>query len=462
VRLQTSSLYRRSAKYLILLFFAVGLLGNPLPVPAHSLAQADTVFALVNQLRVANGFVPFTYNALLAAAAQNHAVWMAETNTINHTESNGSVPQDRANAVGYIGRVSENIVGGTQLSPQGGVTWWQNSAVHLQTMLSSFYPEAGVGFAQGDGWNYYVLVVGRPGGYSGSLRVEQPTGDDTRTAQQEQAPLAVVAPIVTSTPNPDGSIVHIVQPGHTFWAISARYAIPLIDLLRQNKLTENSTLRPGDKLIIRFADDYKPPPTPTPPLTHTIQKGETAWTIAVRYQIPLADLFLYNQLNEHSVLYPGSTLKVRLAPGELPPPTATPFTFHAIQSGQTYWTVAAIYGLTLQQLLDLNQLDVNSIPQPGDLLRIRPLEAATTPTATTEITTPTLLAVTAMPTPAGAPQPHPIALATNTPATAQAFTAEPDAAPPTSSAQLYLAIAGGAFCAAAILLAVLLWQNRQA
>jgi uncharacterized protein YkwD len=202
VRLQTSSLYRRSAKYLILLFFAVGLLGNPLPVPAHSLAQADTVFALVNQLRVANGFVPFTYNALLAAAAQNHAVWMAETNTINHTESNGSVPQTVLTLLATSVEFLKILLGGHNSAHKVGLLGGKIVPSHLQTMLSSFYPEAGVGFAQGDGWNYYVLVVGRPGGYSGSLRVEQPTGDDTRTAQQEQAPLAVVAPIVTSTPQP--------------------------------------------------------------------------------------------------------------------------------------------------------------------------------------------------------------------------------------------------------------------
>jgi uncharacterized protein YkwD len=107
------------------------------------------ILALVNQVRASYGQHPFEYNAALAVAAQNHANWMASTATYSHTGAGGSTPQSRATAAGYQGYATENIVGGTDLTPRQGVIWWQNSAVHLNTMTSSRYVHVGIGFARG-------------------------------------------------------------------------------------------------------------------------------------------------------------------------------------------------------------------------------------------------------------------------------------------------------------------------
>jgi LysM repeat protein len=52
---------------------------------------------------------------------------------------------------------------------------------------------------------------------------------------------------------------------------------------------------------------------------------------------------------------------------------------HVVQEGQTLWTIAAIYGIDLAQLLSLNGLTADSFVHPGDEITIRP---AATPTAT--------------------------------------------------------------------------------
>ena len=150
-----------SKKYLfgILLCLFI-LVGEVTAVQAQS---ASAIFQEVNQFRINNGLVPFQYSSALASAAQNQANYMA-ANTVfsSHVGAGGSTPQSRASAAGYVGRVSENIVGGTGMTAARGLTWWVNSPVHYNTLITSRYQEAGTGFATNGNENFYVLVVGQP------------------------------------------------------------------------------------------------------------------------------------------------------------------------------------------------------------------------------------------------------------------------------------------------------------
>lgn len=70
-------------------------------------------------------------------------------------------------------------------------------------------------------------------------------------------------------------------------------------------------------------------------------------------------------------------------PTPVPVVKATPYSdgsiFHIIQQGQTLWTIAAVYEITLEKLLEINQLPADPILLPGDEILIQP---SYTPTAT--------------------------------------------------------------------------------
>ncbi|MCA9973595.1 MAG: LysM peptidoglycan-binding domain-containing protein, partial [Anaerolineales bacterium] len=351
------------------------LAGSRSQPPAAAQDPASQVLQLVNQVRANYGLAPFSYNAQLAAAAQEQASWMAATGIYQHNHD-GSTPQTRATAAGYAGYASENIVGGTNLSPQQGVTWWQNSPIHFNTMISTRYNEAGVGVAYGQDQNFYVLVVGtRSDGAPPAAAV----------VQQPETAAAFVAPIVLAAPREDGSIVHTVGSGHTLWAIAARYEVPIETLLLYNNLTEDSFLQPGDTLLIRLAEGQSPPPTPTPPATHRVREGETAWTIAARYRLSLAEILWLNGMAENAILQPGDEIVIRLLPGQTPPPTPTPQLAHIVQTGDTLWSIALGYNLTLEQLLAWNGLDANTLIREGQALYIRAPQTATPPPAPTAV-----------------------------------------------------------------------------
>ena len=347
------------------------------------------ILQLVNLVRAEYGLPSLSYNASLAAAAQVHANFIALNGIYSHYGIDGSTWQDRAAAAGYSGHAGENLVGGSQLTPQQGVVWWRNSAIHFSNMLNPRWTEAGVGFAVGSGQNFYVLVMGTPN-----------SAPPPRSEVQVVDTPFIVAPIQLAAPNEDGSIVHVVQDGHTLWAISARYEVSLADLYLFNGLNEDSVINPGDQLTIRLADGQPPPPTPTPPATHIVREGESLWVIAAYYNTDLATLLWLNGLSQDAVVHAGNEVKVRLLPGEAPPPTATPQLSHIVKSGDTAFGIALQYGLSLDQLLAFNNLSPDTLLQIGQELIILPATPTPAPTLTaTPSSTPVPVELVALNTP---------------------------------------------------------------
>jgi len=81
-----------------------------------------------------------------------------------------------------------------------------------------------------------------------------------------QSPTPNTYGILTSTPQADGAIYHIVQPGESLWVISAAYGIPGSEIMVLNgNSPEANEVYIGDVLLIRKANT----PTPTSNVTPT-------------------------------------------------------------------------------------------------------------------------------------------------------------------------------------------------
>lgn len=353
------------------------VIGLAAAVPTAS-AQGDEVIALVNGLRASYGLPGLTPHPALNAAAQAQANWIIATGNWGHIGEGGSSPQDRATAAGYSGFVLENYVGGANMSPQRAVDWWTNSPIHLRGMLATPHEHVGVGFASGDGANLYVLLVGRP--VTARPAASSGAGSSSAAGEEEAEPEIIAVPVVRAEPRPDGSIVHQVQQGQTVWDLAMVYGVDLGELRALNSLDESMVVHPGDEIMVQLGPGMAPPPTPTVPMSVTVQEGQTLWDIAAIHNINLDELLWINGLQRGQVVYPGDELMLRLPPGAAPPPTPTPPLTHRVQEGQTAWTVAALYGLTLDELLDLNGMQRPAVVYPGDELLIRQPDPTATPT----------------------------------------------------------------------------------
>lgn len=236
---------------------AIPALANRQQAPQFS---AYDVINAVNQIRESNGLPAYQVNSSLMAAAQAHSDYQASIGQVTHTGQGGSNAKSRAIAAGYGGGasvfVSENIYGGGNASAQSAVNWWMGDALHQNTMLSAIYTDAGAGVASNGSAMYFTLDVGYVSGSPGS--------GGTGSSSSTTVPGTVLAfiPVQISTPDQDGSIVHVVQSGQTLWTIAAAYKVTLPEILQLNNMTDSTTIYPGNKVMVKAAL-ANPTATPT-------------------------------------------------------------------------------------------------------------------------------------------------------------------------------------------------------
>jgi hypothetical protein len=237
------------------------------PQPA---TDAYTLIAEVNALRAKNGLAPYAVNATLMAVAQAHSDYQASTGTVTHYSADGSRPYQRALAAGYPvggtislgGYFSENIVAGSGMTPQQAVIIWQGDAPHLNTMLSPYLTEVGAGVTNVNGYFYYTLDSSAPSGTTISYTHDPnvtPNGTDTGSGALPA--LDWIMPVITSTPNPDGRVVHEVQVGQSLWMVADIYGTTVQDIRALNGMSAEELVYPGELLLIR----NEPTPIPSTP-----------------------------------------------------------------------------------------------------------------------------------------------------------------------------------------------------
>ena len=252
---------RRSAQSTIILVILLFLMTVAIhqPVNAQAGSAADLINA-VNQLRKDQGLAPYTIDSYLMSFAQSHSDYMASLGRWTHTRADGTT------SIQY--GIKENVAVGNDMSVHHCVNVIWADWIHWQTMTGYASGKVGAGMAVADGKVYYTLNV-LPQGSS----VNQPppvTHTSGTTSQTTQNQPIAVAQIITSTPDSEGAIIHIVQSGDTLWTIAQAYDVPIDQILRNSGLSQGTTtLFVGQALIIQTASD----PTPTLPPTDTPEPG---------------------------------------------------------------------------------------------------------------------------------------------------------------------------------------------
>ncbi len=127
------------------------------------------LLALLNGARAAAGLPALSLSGKLSSAAQVHSQDMACNSFMDHTGSDGSTWYVRIKNQGYdYSYASENIYAaspGYGGDAQGAYTWWMNSRVHHDNIMSSKVTEIGIGYAYNQGstyGGYFTLDFARP------------------------------------------------------------------------------------------------------------------------------------------------------------------------------------------------------------------------------------------------------------------------------------------------------------
>ena len=173
------------------------------------------------------------------------------------------------------------------------------------------------------------------------------------------APAPVFQPLPTSTPRADGLIVHIVQSGDTLYGIATQHDLTLEELTGLNGIEPTSLLTIGQELITgrvegaASVDEVEPTDA-----EETVSDPESADTVEeVDDEATLTPLPTVDAIAAVEFLldgYPNTT--VRDEDGAI---------LYAVEPGNTIIEIALIYGLTLEEIYDINGLNSNSLLSVG-------------------------------------------------------------------------------------------------
>jgi len=192
-------------------------------------------------------------------------------------------------------------------------------------------------------------------------------------------------PIYPPTPTPPPEpFYHTVAAGESLSQIAVQYKITLPELIMANQLTDPNALRAGMQLVI---PGYSPTAAeegagtegeaaasldPAMMGTHTVMPGETLSKIAAMYGITLGELMQANGITDRNSIRSGEDLRI---PGLTQQEALERRSIkHTVQSGESLSQIAQQYGQTLEALMKANLLTDPNALRAGQVLIIPPVE----------------------------------------------------------------------------------------
>jgi LysM repeat protein len=128
-------------------------------------------------------------------------------------------------------------------------------------------------------------------------------------------------------------VTHVIQPGENLFRIALRYGISTEALAQANGITNTAQIYAGQTLVIPGASPAAPEQNPVveqapvatdslvagTPTTHTIARGESLAGIARQYGITVDQLLQINSITNPNLIYAGQQLTVFTLPDEAAP-----------------------------------------------------------------------------------------------------------------------------------------------
>ena len=166
--------------------------------------------------------------------------------------------------------------------------------------------------------------------------------------------------LIPSTVEIEPSDIYVVQKGDSLYKIANQFGTTVNEIIKANNLTSNN-LSIGQQLFIPGDEntEKEPPITNNTDITYIVQKGDSLWNIAKKYNISVNELKEYNNLNTN-LLSIGQQLLI---------PNTQDYITYTVKSGDSLWKIANEYGVNVNELQTLNNL-TNTTLSIGQVLLI--------------------------------------------------------------------------------------------
>ena len=211
--------------------------------------------------------------------------------------------------------------------------------------------------------DYYYIIRETPN--TEALLVEygflDSTGDDVSQLKNNYEELAeavvkAVASYIGVPYTPKTDEYYTVEKGDSLWSIANKFNTTVANLKSLNNLSSN-LLQIGQKLKINATKVDQPNEY------YSVKKGDTLYSIATKNNLTVPELKKLNNLKSDNLSI-GQTLLIKKTPKE-----NTNITTYTVKKGDTLYSIARKYNTTVNAITTLNNLTSNNL-SIGQTLKI--------------------------------------------------------------------------------------------
>lgn len=187
-------------------------------------------------------------------------------------------------------------------------------------------------------------------------------------------PLTPVDSIGTETINGKVFVIHRVTQGETLYAISRHYGTPIPEILEYNS-TADAGLEIGQILKVPYT--RRTQTVPSSGRKHTVQQGETLFSISRTYEVTVDELRKWNNLPDNSISV-GQELTIGMSTPNTTPVASLTDGVHVVAQGETLYSISRQFGVEVRQLMTWNNLPTIDISIGQTLFVRQPMHGMTT------------------------------------------------------------------------------------
>lgn len=168
------------------------------------------------------------------------------------------------------------------------------------------------------------------------------------------------------------SIEYVVQSGDTLSGIASRYGTTVQELVDINNIQNPDLIYPGEKLrILTNSTTQGNEERGTGSIIYTVKRGNTLSQIARAYNVSVEHIVELNDIEDPNLIYPGEKLRITESDvTDLEPVDNSIDVYYVVKDGDTLYGIARRFGITLNEILEYNDISNPNLIYPGQTIRI--------------------------------------------------------------------------------------------
>ena len=166
------------------------------------------------------------------------------------------------------------------------------------------------------------------------------------------------------------SINYTIKKGDTLWEIARRYGTTVQEIASINNIQNPNLIYPGETIRVLTNSTTSGEETRgTGDIIYTVQRGNTLSEIAQEYNVTVNHIVELNNIQNPNLIYPGQKLRITESDVQSLNPITQNSTY-TVKRGDTLSSIARRYGVSVDYLVRINNIQNPNIIYTGQLLQI--------------------------------------------------------------------------------------------